>query len=291
MAQYDTGQDILQHILRRAGEILPTDTSTTNADHLIDAKLYIQAAYWDICALKPWRWARKQTQFVSIAAVTGSVSSVAAATVTLSATIATTMAGRKFYFDSDGIPFRITAHTAGTGTLTLSNSYTGPSTSGTFTIFQDEITVASDVMAFPNIKEMQWGEPILVIPEGEANREYPRNIFGSPGTKYAAFITDSTIRLMPWPNDATLYECSYNYRADVLTFDGVAGTDTPIVPRDNRIAIAQRALAKIYADKRDARVQTVQQELDETLAKMSATDSTFAKPRIRPRAGSTVSGR
>lgn len=291
MAQLDTGQDILAHVARRAGEILPTETSVANSDHLIDTKLYIQSAYWDICALKPWRWARKRTQFVSIAEVTGTVGNISGTTVTLGANISTSMAGRKFYIDSDGIPFRISAHTAGTNTLTLAVSYTGDATSGAFTIFQDEITVASDILAFPMIKELHWGDYIELIPEGEAEKFYPRNLYGTISARYAAFITDATIRLIPWTKEARLFECSYNYRPDPLTFDGVAATDTPIVPRDNRIAIAQRALSRIYTDKRDARLQIVQAELDEILSKMSSTDVTFGKPRIRPSPNLTVSGR
>src|ERR1051325_6560228 len=96
MAQFDTGSDILANVIRRAGEILPTETSTTGADHLIDAKLYVNEAYWDICAIKPWRWARKRDQFVSEAETTGSVTSISTTTVTLSATIATSKTGFKF---------------------------------------------------------------------------------------------------------------------------------------------------------------------------------------------------
>jgi hypothetical protein len=290
VAQLDTGQDILAHVIRRAGEILPTDTSVANADHLIDAKLYIQSAYWDICALKPWRWARKRTQFASLASYTGTIGSISDTSVTLGSAIASSVAEYKFIADSDGIPHRISAHTAATTAVTLATSYTGDATSGNYTIFQDEITVASDIMAFPIIKELHWGDSLVVIPEGEMEKMYPRNIWGSTTSKYATFITDTKIRISPWPLEARLFECSYNYRPDPLTWDGVALTDTPIVPRDSRIAIAQRALAKIYADKRDARVEVVQAELDETLAKMSASDTTFGKPRIRPNRGSSVSG-
>lgn len=282
MANFDTGQDILRNILRRGGDILPTETSETDADHLIDVKLYINAAYWEICALKPWRWCRRRKQFASVAETTGSVTSISGATVTLSATVATSMAGRKFYLDSDAIPHRISAHTAGTDTLTLETSYTGSEEDGTYTIFQDEIdTGQTDILAYPMIIELHWGDQLIVVPEGELLKNYPRNIFGTTRAQYAAFISDADIRIAPWTKDARLFEVIYNYRPSALTFDGDSGTDTPIVPQDSRIAIAQRALAKMYADKRDQRLELVQKEMDETLARMSATETTFGKPRLR----------
>jgi hypothetical protein len=279
-ADFDTGQDILRNMIRRAGEILPTDTDTSNADHLIDAKLYIQKAYWDLCALKPWRWARRRKQFVSIGQVTGSVSNISSTTVTLSATVATSMAGRKFLMDSDGIPCRISAHTAGTDTLTLEVAYTGAATSGTYTIFQDEITVASDILAFPTITELHTGDDILVVPENELLQDYPRNVRGSVRTQYATFISDTQVRLCPWTYEPRLFEVTYNRRPSALTFDGVANTDTPVVPQESRAAIAQLALKLLYADKRDGRLQSVQAEFNESLHVMSAKEITFAKPRM-----------
>lgn len=289
MANFDTGTDILQHIIRRAGEILPTETTTTNADHLIDAKLYINQAYWDLCALKPWRWNKKRKQFRSTAETTGTVTTISTTTVTLSATVATSMAGRKFMLDSDAIPHRITSHTGGTATVVLEASYTGSNTSGAYTIFEDEIdTGQTDILAFPLVRELHWGDDLKVVPEGELRKEYPRNVFGTTRAQYAAFITDAKILIAPWTKDARLFEVVYNYRPTALDFAGGA-TDTPVLPQDSRVAIAQRALAKIYADKRDERLEVVQKELDETLARMSATETTFGKPRLKISRGSRVS--
>lgn len=280
MAQFDTGQAIVQHIMRRAGEILPTATSEADADHLIEAKLYAQAAYWEICALKPWRWARKRAQFNSVAQVTGSVTTISGADVTLSATVASSLAGRKFMLDAETIPHRILTHTAGTADVVLQTDYTGTATSGTYTVYDDEFTAASDILAFPVISDMHsWGN-IQVIPEGEMARRFSRNTFGNTHAAYAAFISDTEVRIVPWTTEARLFEISYNYRPDPLTFDGTALTDTPILPRDSRVAIAQRALLKIYSDKRDERTEMLQVEFDETLSRMSSTESTFVKPRI-----------
>lgn len=288
MAQFDTGQDLLNALMRRAGEMLPTSTDSTGTDHLIDAKLALQKAYWEIFALKPWRFARKRAQFNSVAKVDVTVNSISGTTVTLSASIASSMAGRKFFLVSDGIPARISAHTAGTATLTLETAYTGSATSGVGEIFQDEVTVATDILAYPLITELHFGDEILVIPEGEALSDFPRNIYGAPRAQYASFINDTTVRLMPWTHEARLFECAYNYRPSPLTFDGVAGTDTPAIPRDSRVIIMQRALEMIYSDKRDGRITIVQNELRETLGKMGSVESTFGKPRIKPKRGFRV---
>ena len=287
MAAFDTGTDILQHIIRRAGEILPTETTTTNADHLIDAKLYINQAYWDLCALKPWRWNKKRKQFASIAETTGTVTTLSGTAVTLSASVATDLTGRKFMLDSDAIPHRISTH-SGTS-VTLEVSYTGSGTSGAYTVFEDEIdTGQTDILAFPMIKELHWGDDLLVVPEGELLREYPRNVYGTTRAQYAAFITQAKVRIAPWTKDRRLFEVVYNYRPTALDFAGGA-TDTPILPQDSRVAIAQRALAKIYSDKRDERLDIAQKELDETLARMSATEITFGKPRLKIGRGARVS--
>lgn len=292
MANIDTGIDILGYILRRAGDILPTDATGTpaliGADHYIDAKLHINQAYFDICGMRRWKWARKATQFVSIAEVTGTVNTIVGATVTMSAVVTPSMAGRKFCLDSEGIPVRISAHTSGTNTLTLSNSYTGIETSGAYTIFQDEVTVATDILGFPDIVELHTGDNILVVPEAWLLQESPRNILGSTKAQYASFISNTQVRLVPWTESARLFECRYNYRPSVLDFGGSAA-DTPIVPQEHRVAIAKLALSYLYKDKRDQRFEHAEKEAAGAIQQMTTIESTFSKFRFRPTRGARVS--
>jgi hypothetical protein len=244
----------------------------------------VNEAYWDICALRPWRWARKRTQFASVAQVTSTVTAISTTTITLSDTIATTMAGRKFLVDSDGIPHRISAHTAGSSTLTLAVAYTGDATSGAATIYQDEITVASDILAFPTVKQLHWGNDLIVIPETELFSISAANTWGTDRSRYGAFISNSVLRIAPWTEDAELFEITYNYRPEPLDFTGSAA-DTPILPRDQRVAIALRALVKLFTDKRDDRLSLAAEEFQQQLDKMSSIETTFAKYRMRPRGG------
>lgn len=290
MANLDTGQEILRYVLRRAGEILPTASDESSADHLLDVKIHVQQAYWEICALRPWRFNRKRVQFTSVGEITGTVTSISGSVVTLASAISDSVANRKFMLDSDAVPHRIASHTAGSNVLTLSTTYVGPSTDGSFTVFQDEIdTGITDLLAFPVLTELHWGDDIQVVPEGELARRFPRNVYGTVRAQYAAFLSPSVIRIAPWTKDARLFELSYNYRPASLSFDGSAN-DVPILPQDSRLAIALRALTRLYSDKRDARLDVVQKEFDETLARLSSVEISFSKPRIYIPDGARVGG-
>mgnify|MGYP003393930619 FL=1 len=272
--------------------MLPTESNTeASQDHYIDAKLYVNQAYWDMCGIKAWRWARKQLQFSSIGSTAVTISSISGSTVTLSATLTPTALGKKIYFDSEGIPNRITAHTAGTSSLTIQNaSYTGDSTSGTATIYNDEVSVATDILGFPVITELHWGDFLIPIPEDEALQKYPRNIFGTTRAKYYTFINSSTIRIMPWTTSARLFEIAYNYRPAALDFTGAGAGDTPILPQESRFILVPKALQLLYKDKRDGRLAAIGQELKDKMDNLTSSELTLIKPRIWVRRGSRVSG-
>ncbi len=298
MANFDTGQDLLANVLRRVGQILPTATATatTDADRLIDAKLYINQAYWHICGLRPWRWGRKDppTQFASIAEILVSVTGIAGPTVTLAAAIATSMAGRKFMLDNDQIPHRISAHAAASNTLTLVTDYTPPSTSpgvGAGRIFQDELVVATDILAYPQIKEVRSGGDVEVMSESQLNEIAPGNVWGVARRKrYAAFISDFKIRLAPWTNEARLFECAYNFRPSPLDFSGGAG-DIPIVPQDHRAVLAWEACYQVAEDRREReRAKDFMEMRDAVIKELESKEMSFARPRSYVPRGHRISG-
>jgi len=296
VAYFDTGQDLLAYFLRRCGELFPNDTSIGNADRLIDAKLHTLTGYWDFCAMRPWRWARVDppVQFATAAKETNSITAggltVGSVTVTLDAVIATSQAGKKFSMDGERIPFRISAHTAGTAVLTLAAGYTGVVLSGPCTIFQDEYLVATDILAFPVLKNLHTGGSVRVVPEAELEERFPRNVQESAHSQYAAFIGDGKVRLVPWTPEAQLWECRYNFRPVPLTWDGVGATDTPICPRQVREVIALFGLRRVMTDKRDARIQVIQAEIQERLSVGTSAEMSMAKPRRFVPAGSRVAG-
>lgn len=296
MAELDTGQAILANLLRRSGEIAPTSTDVSTADHLIDAKLAVTEAVAFISAYRPWRWARidPPQQVVSIAKIDVTQVSIVGSTVTLSADPGggtTSMAGRKYFVDGDAIPARISAHTIGASTMTLQAAYTGLQTgSAAAHVFTDEITLPVAVLAYPDIQEMHIGDYLTILPEPMFRNKYPRNIQGSIRANYATFITATKIRIAPWTNDARLFEYVGNAVPAPLTFDGVAGTDTPTIPRWSRKAIANRALQTLFPDKRDARLKEAQAELQDMLSMLEKQDMTFARHRSWIPKGSRIAG-
>lgn len=292
MANLDTGSDLLAWFLRRCGELFPNDTVIANADRIIDAKLHLNQQYLQVCASRPYRWARKDPprQFVSVAKQAVTMNSVSGAAVTLAATIATSQAGRKFYLEADGIPCRIDTHTAGSAVLNLVTAYPGTGTSGAAVIFMDEITVASDILAFPVIRELHTGDDLEVIPEEEFSRLYPRNISDRTRARHAAFVTNAKLRLGPWTTDARLFECAYNYRPTLLDFTGAAATDTPILPQEGRALPGLYALHSLMGDKRDARLVNIEKEIGRLEALLTGAEVSFAKPRTYVRPGARVMG-
>ncbi len=296
MGEFDTGRDLLRHMLRRVGEILPTAGDESQADRLTEAKLYLQDAYWWVCRQRPYRWARRNPplQFTSVAEVEVTVATIAGATVTLSASLASSVEGRKLMLDADGVPHRIGAHAAGSASLTLVTAYTGETTSGAGRIFQDEVTVAGDILAWPTLKEVRTGAHWRIVPEAELDEIAPANTASlTRNVRYAAFITASKIRLVPWTREARLFECSYNYRPSPLTFDG-SPTDTPIVPPDFRAVIAWRAAWKLAHDRDQGstkRAQALKEEVDDLLQQLQAVEVGFQQPRTYVPRGHRISGR
>lgn len=295
MANLDTGQDLLAYVLRSAGSVLPTvpagDAQIGNADRLIDTKIGLNQAYWEICGLKPWRFARARKQFATTASDSVTASSISGATVTLGASIATTRAGRKFILDGDSIPHRIQAHTAGTNTLTLETAYVGTSTSGAGTIFQDEIaTGLTDILGFPHLVHLETGRTFELISENALREMAPRNTWGSDRSCYGAFLDASTIRIAPWTTRPSLFELAYNRRPPALTFDGTAN-DVPILPQDYRVIIGDRTLERLYPAKRDSRGQQISAFTSDTYNLMLSHELSFSRPRVYVPPGRSVAGR
>jgi len=286
VAELDTGLDILTHVLRRGGDILPTDTSSaaSGADHYLDVKLGINQAYWKLCGHRRWAWARKQppVQFTTLPAITtASVTSVAGNVIRLNGLILNSKANWKFMFVAEAIPHRINAHVAGTHELHLVTTYSGDETSGSCVIFQDEYVPATDILAYPDLRELETGSNVITIPEGELRYMFPRNInrVTWAETQYAAFVGENKIRLAPWPECPQLYELSYNYRPTPLDFSGAAATDTPIIPRQWRRALALAMLAELYTDKSDARLARTREELADLMRDMRGSEVSLQKPR------------
>jgi len=245
-----TGRDLLFATLTEC------QRSASEADeYAVDTKRYIREAYWKILPANRWEWALSSTPGVitTVAKVTGSVNSISSATVTLSASITDSMTGRKFYMDANQGVYRISAHTAGTATLTLDGSYVETETSGPFTIYQDEYSVSSDVLKVwdPFQVRGQWWQEVPILDKPIFENFFGKGWSAGPAPLQAATEVQRdtnggrTFRFGPWSETAVSVEYDYT-KFDDLDFSGVAATDTPKVPRPHRHSIVELAASKLW---------------------------------------------
>lgn len=272
MAHYDliTGLDIAHAALLDAGE-----AASITGNYGNDAKRAVRNAYWSVLGHARWPWAMSPTPNVitTSAAQSVTVSSISTTTVTLSASIATSMAGRKFYLDGNQSVYRISAHTAGTDTLTLDASYVESLTTGPATIFQDEYAIPATCLKIWDPlwpRGWQW-DPITIIDKSLFEQRYGRGAwgFGSGIIEHACEIHPQAytagakgvtrqLRFAPWSEDALNIEHDYTMFHD-LDFGGSGETDTPKIPREHRAVVAHFAASALLLGKDDSKSSTYAQ--------------------------------
>lgn len=290
MSHIDTGYEILRHVLFRAGEL---DVGK-GSDFEDAAKRYILLAYWDIVGSFPWLWAMRYPPLSVI--TTASIDVVATVTKgSVTVTLASdpgSVGGRKLCLNNDDIPIRIVSNAG--AVLTLAAGYPGDSGSSLDgIIFQDEYVLATDILLPTVLKPLGSNTDITIISKNEINGRFPKPTSGDIRTitrKYAAFITDSVIRLQPWPEDLTLLEFEYVQRPSELDFSDNAATDTPIMPVDIRWTIADVGLSYLLDDMGDDRADKVVVKAYARLTEERGRQTTKIKPRLWLPKGSRLGG-
>lgn len=294
-----TGKDLAEYALAQASQT----ASISSDDYGTLVKPAIHQAYWTLLGLRDWPFARAETPKVvsTVAKTTGTVSSISGATVTLSATIAATQAGKKFYIDANQAVYRISAHTAGTATLTLDATYVEDATTGAFTIYQDEYSLATDVIVpyGPFALRGQYEGDIDLMDRQEFRARYGNNPGQTLGLieavsiiRYSFDDADQApmIQVAPWSETAVNLEYEYAER-HVLTFDAVASTDTPKVPREYRWVVGEWALWLLFRKKADDGLVPTDRNIQAGL--MAMTDryrSQANRPRFYTRPRFTLGG-
>ena len=296
MANFDTGFDVLTNVLSRAEEL-----GIGLSDREVEAKAYIQASYISVLSEGyPWRFGLKNppAALTTLAEyTTGSITVVnASPTITFSVAPAISMAGRKFFVETDPVVYRITAHTAASTTATLDSNYIGSNASGAaFKIYQDEYTLASDFLRpvtknqFLRRQDGFGYASIVSLEEMEGNTAARVLWSGTDVPKQVAFIGDKRIKISPWTTLEKRFEYRYIYHPGVLTFDAVAGTDTLIIqPSEDRVVVALMAIGNLLVDKNDDRASIF---LDAAVSKISAMkrlQNTLTRNRIWVAPGNNV---
>ncbi len=260
------GLEILNNFLWRARQL---ELMKENQQEFYDAAMqHVNRAYYELLTLHPWPWALKDPPGVLnvVAKVTGTATIAHDATsVTLDATISSSMAGRWFEIDAEEIPYRISAHTAGTSTLTLDATYKEDAVSaGTYTIYKDEYTLASDCLRIWGAKNRNdpTGTVEVVDPNFMSN-DLPDRSYSSTnsGGKNCTRITMAIVqggkaRITPWPDtDDISIEYSYCIKpTSDLTFDKTTTGDVPLVPLESRYVISDIAIFNLLSDLADERI-------------------------------------
>lgn len=273
MANYDTGQDILENVLSRADEL-----EIGAAEREEEAKTYIQAAYISVLTEGyPWPFARKSPPGVLVTnkkrdATITFTQGLATATIT-SIDTTDSMAGRWVWADGEEVVYRIIGHVTPSTTITLDSVYLGTSGSHTCHIFKDEYDLASDFLKPLSHKFLVPGDghsPIELIGADELSGRASGMITwsGTDSPRYCAFVADKKIRIWPWTTEAKRFTYRYIYHPGVLTFDGEAATDTPIIqPAEDRVVISLLAVGNLLVDKNDDRASIF---LDAAISKINS---------------------
>lgn len=275
MANFDTGLDVLTNVLSRSEEL-----GIGLSDRETEAMAYVQASYISVLTEGyPWKFALKNPPGIltTTAEVTdGSVTvNNGSPTITFTVAPSVSVAGRKFFVDTDPVVYRIAAHTAASLTATLDGNYLGANASGAgYKVYQDEYSLASDFLR-PVVKAQflrrqdGFGFTQLVsLEEMEGNTAAKVLWSGTDIPREAAFIGPQLIKISPWTTAAKRFEYRYLYHPGVLTFNGVAGTDTLIItPSEDRVVVALMAVGNLLVDKNDDRASIF---LDAAVSKISA---------------------
>jgi len=265
-----TGRDILQAVLLNGG-----DSSSVTGDYATDSKRYIRETYWSLLGHERWPWALSPTPGIitTLAKQDITVSSISAATpaiVTLSATIATSQAGMKFYLEGEQSVYRVAAHTGGTATLTLDAKYVETNTAGAAVLYQDEYQYPSTLLkAWDPFTPRGWMyAPIKLWDKPRFEEKFPKGSwgYGNGIIEAACEINPSSysvsatgvirrVRFAPWSEEAINIEFDYATFHD-LDFSGSGDGDTPRVPREYRSAIAYGATFLLLQAKDEPRAAT-----------------------------------
>jgi hypothetical protein len=250
-----TGQDLLYYTLRSGGQ-----GANTSDDYAQDVKAALRSEYSQVLMMEPWHWAMASTPGVlqTVASLTVIVSSISGATVTLSAALTTSVAGRKFYLTSTQAMYRISAHVAGTATLTLDAPYVETPTAGPATIYQDEYSAVTGCLRIwpPMQLRGQFDGDVDLINEREFAVKHRRTRAVGGYTEVATVIRNDLngnmqLQLAPWSLVAMTMEYEYT-KHQTLDFGGGSG-DVPVLPIPDRWVIAERALYRLWRNKADPR--------------------------------------
>lgn len=248
-----------------------SDMAASGDDFDDEVSSAIVLAWHDFHARHPWYW--QQTfppgVFLTVADITTLTLTIAAAgasvAATLSATYATSLVGYKIRPTGVNWIARITAHAAGSASITLDAAPAAVTAGTACTIYQDEIQLAADLGLLVDGLWRQDG--VFVEPwdlELLVNR-YPDPPV--PGDTPVAFarLDRRRIRLSHYPTEVRRYEYPY-----VREEADPSGSSDLTIPQNWRWVLAHGALYFALLMKSDKRAGLFKQEYEKGIDQLYA---------------------
>lgn len=254
-------QDIYESVLEEL-KIPSTDTTA-----LARVKRNINAVYVnEVAPFKNWPWLRKRKDIVHAQYYnTGTLNITNGSTsVTASATIAASKAN--YFLSVEGYEeiFVISAHTAGSASITLSSAFTGTTnTAASYKIWTDRVNLPTDARETVSIHHdfksypmkgrgaQKLDELMRVDPKLEDRPEYySTDDYFDPSSGDAETETDRYRQVRVYPsiyNEDTTLHVTYIQEVDELDADG----DEPVMPIEDRIVLVYGALKSSWARERN----------------------------------------
>ena len=282
MANYETAADLVDDILFRSGEA--TDGTS---DFEAEALALLNRAYREMYEggtaytndiQEDWLWLKKDppgTLTVLPVVSAGTVSVTKGSTsATLSVAPTDSMAGRFFRVEGHPDVFRITAHTGGTGGLTLDSIYTGATNAAaTYKLMKLEYSLPSDFLRFVGVPRMQAHDrsEVAGVDLSQLERDWPLRLIESGVPSLFAPVTDTKIRFNRYGNsdpDGDYYRVEFDYLARPVDLTNDASS-IPVVPKQWRHILCDMALTYLYTTKNDDRLAVVGQAAKSGLVAMA----------------------
>ena len=270
MANLTTSADIIDYVLFVAGE--KTDSTSDFYEQTI---IELNRAHLSILKggqeLEPtiqeqWKWLKTAEKALTLNPVedTGTASVANnSTTVTLSATIATSMVGRFFKVDDHADVFPVTAHTAGTADITLGSVYTGSTnTAASFRLMQIDYDLTSDCL-YPTVFSTYQdnGGELQGLDEQDFIRRFPLNTLSSGVPTHVSLLSESSsgstltnkVRFNRYGGTESGDLILVHYSYIKIPSDLADDTSEPLVPRIYRKVLADWTLAFILESMEDSR--------------------------------------
>lgn len=272
----DSWNDCVNLALGKADEAAdysPTASPVGTSDFAAHAALSALESFRDLVGRHPWLCFRKNppgamVTFAPVTTLTLTVPNEGVGVVcTLSATYPTSLVGAKIRLPGPSPYAYVTAHTAGSASVTL--DAVGAQSVGaglSVIIFQDEYDLAADCGVIISGFYSSFGYEAVLWPEERLRITYPGPIVGSSWPPSAAArIGKTRVRFAQYPNEVIRVEYQYNIEPlNPLTLDATGALASGLQGMDSRLrrvwGLGAASILMLY--KSDSRAQLLAQQYE-----------------------------